>query len=86
MDELVDQEHQTPIHPVGRSQTLPDDAEGVEIISVVSDKNDKFHVALLEVVDDAESWGFYLSDVARAMARDAATKVPQKLRRLRKDA
>jgi hypothetical protein len=52
--------------------TLPDTACGFEMIRVVEDMHDdhKIHVELAGVFDYALSWGCYLADVARAIARD----------------
>jgi hypothetical protein len=54
--------------------TMPDDASGFQIISVVEDMNDycKMHVNLADVMDEPESWGMYLADVARVIAHDHA--------------
>lgn len=53
--------------------TLPDDASVFQTISVIDDCNNgcKVHVELADIMDCAESWGMYLADVARTIARDA---------------
>jgi hypothetical protein len=53
--------------------TMPDDADGFQMLSVVEDINRreyKIHVNFADVMDDPENWGMYLADVARVLARD----------------
>jgi hypothetical protein len=54
--------------------TMPDDSYGYQILSVVEDMNHgcEMHVILAVVMDYPESWGCYLAQVARAIARDYA--------------
>jgi hypothetical protein len=61
--------------------TFPDNGRPAQYISVIEDVNaqdrdrggvDVMHVNLFEVMDYAESWGSYLADVARVIARDYA--------------
>jgi hypothetical protein len=53
--------------------TLPDDASVFQTVSVIDDCNNdcEIHVELADIMDCAESWGMYLADVARAIARDS---------------
>jgi hypothetical protein len=54
--------------------TFPDTGFAYQLLSVVEDHNDdcKMHVELADSMDYAESWGAYLADVARVIARDYA--------------
>ena len=54
-------------------ENLPNtEGGGLEIMRVIEDLDDgcKVYVSLADVMDHAESWGIYLADVARAIARD----------------
>jgi len=59
---------------LGLPHTFPDTGFAYELLSVVEDHNDdcKMHVAIEDFFDNAESWGEYLADVARVIARDYA--------------
>jgi hypothetical protein len=63
--------------------TLPDTADGMQLLSVVEDVNDdcKMHVIIGDAMHFAESWGRYLADVARVIARNE----PEYLITARKD-
>jgi hypothetical protein len=53
--------------------TLPKNTQrGFEMMRVIEDTDDdcKIHVALADVMNYPRSWGRYLSEVARAIARD----------------
>jgi hypothetical protein len=54
--------------------TFPDNGSAYQLLSVVEDMNDecKMHVELADSMDYAESWGAYLANVARVIARDHA--------------
>ena len=81
---LVDSDDRHRIHRVlvldgkpewlGLPATLPDGANVFQTISVIDDMNNdcKIHVELADIMEAAESWGYYLAEVARAIARDHA--------------
>ncbi len=52
--------------------TFPNNGSGLETLIVIDDCNDncRIHVALADVIDDGETWGMYLADIVRAIARD----------------
>ena len=52
--------------------TFPETGNAFQMIAVVEDMNDdcRIHVELADVMDYAESWGVYLAEVARVIARD----------------
>jgi hypothetical protein len=52
--------------------TLPNTRCGFEMMRVVEDMDDDFklYVELADVMEHPHSWGAYLFDVARAIARD----------------
>jgi hypothetical protein len=57
---------------LGLPYTLPDDAKPYETMRVCEDKNhdSKIHVQLADMMDHGASWGSYLANIARAIARD----------------
>jgi hypothetical protein len=54
--------------------TMPAGGYGYQLLSVIEDhKHDcKMHVNFADAMDAPESWGEYLADVARVLARDYA--------------
>jgi hypothetical protein len=54
--------------------TFPDTGFAYQMLSVVEDMYDdcKMHVEYADAMDYAESWGAYLAEVARVIARDHA--------------
>ena len=43
-----------------------------ETLRVCEDDDGKLHVELADIMDEAESWGNYLADIARTIVRDHA--------------
>ena len=54
--------------------TMPDDGYGYQLLSVVEDMHQecKMHVVIEPVFVDPLSWGIYLVEIARLIARDYA--------------
>jgi hypothetical protein len=53
--------------------TMPGETlHGTQYLSVVEDDDHKVHVNFYDAMDAPESWGSYLAEVARVMARDYA--------------